>query len=71
MAYMNTTRTASPSIADRLVALTVNFRAAMARRRVYSQTMSELSSLSDRDLRDLGISRAMIAEVANQAAYGK
>ena len=71
MAYMNTTRSASPSIVDRLVALTVNFRAALARRRVYSQTMSELSSLSDRDLRDLGISRAMIAEVANQAAYGK
>ncbi len=71
MAYVNATRTASPSVIDRLVALTVNFRAAMARRRVYTQTVTELSGLTDRELNDLGIARSMITVVANEAAYGK
>ena len=33
--------------------------------------LRELASLSDRDLADLGISRAVIAQVASEAAYGK
>ena len=44
---------------------------AVARRRLYSQTLAELSALTDRDLTDLGLSRANIAELAYEAAYAK
>lgn len=71
MAYTNATRALSPSVMDRFAALTQNFRAAMARRRVYNETINELAALSDRDLSDLGIARASISDVAHQAAYGK
>ncbi|GIT90624.1 hypothetical protein JANAI62_10790 [Jannaschia pagri] len=38
--------------------------------RLYRKTYNELSALSNRDLADLGLSRAMIASVAFEAAYG-
>ena len=41
---------------------------AMQRRRVYHTTVNELSALSDRDLSDLGISRASIRRLAMDAA---
>lgn len=41
-----------------------------ARRVVYRQTMRELSGLTNRELNDLGISRAMISRIAQDAAYG-
>lgn len=71
MAYVNATRTHSPSVMDRFAALTQNFRAAMARRRIYTETVSELRALSDRELSDLGIARATIHDIAQEAAYGK
>ncbi|MEL6682683.1 MAG: DUF1127 domain-containing protein [Pseudomonadota bacterium] len=43
----------------------------IAKRRVYRRTVSELRNLSDRDLNDLGLSRAMIKGIALEAAYGK
>ena len=39
-----------------------------ARYRLYRQTVSELSALSNRELADLGLSRAMIRGLARQAA---
>ncbi|MFV0386966.1 DUF1127 domain-containing protein [Paracoccus sp. (in: a-proteobacteria)] len=41
-----------------------------ARRVVYRQTLRELNGLSNRELNDLGISRAMITRLAHEAAYG-
>ena len=41
---------------------------AMQRRRVYRTTVNELSALSDRDLSDLGLSRASIRRLAQDAA---
>ncbi|THH39225.1 DUF1127 domain-containing protein [Aliishimia ponticola] len=43
----------------------------MARRRLARVTYSELSSLSDRELSDLGIGRSQIRGLAQQAAEGK
>ncbi|PVH30155.1 DUF1127 domain-containing protein [Pararhodobacter oceanensis] len=43
---------------------------AIARYKVYSATKAELSSLSDRSLRDLGIPRSSIRRLALEAAYG-
>lgn len=45
-------------------------RQALAKRRVYRTTLSELAALTDRDLRDLGIPRSHIKRLALEAAYG-
>ena len=69
MAYVNSTRSAQVSFFDRLAALMVGVKDLIARRRVFNQTLFELNQLSDRDLSDLGLSRANIADVAREAAY--
>jgi len=69
MAYMNSTRSAQVSFFDRFAALMVGVKDLIARRRVFNQTLFELDQLSDRDLSDLGLSRANIADVAREAAY--
>ncbi|MCT4555651.1 MAG: DUF1127 domain-containing protein [Pelagimonas sp.] len=49
--------------------LVAELRARIARRRVYRNTLSELTSLSDRELSDLGLNRSVIRRIAWQAAY--
>ncbi|MAQ36084.1 hypothetical protein BMI91_02300 [Thioclava sediminum] len=44
---------------------------ALARRKVYRQTLNELRSLNSRELNDLGLHSSMITRVAYEAAYGK
>ncbi len=44
---------------------------ALEKRRIYRQTVRELSALSTRELNDLGINRSMISRIAMEAAYGK
>lgn len=63
--------TAANTLRDRLVARIETARADFAKWRVYRDTVSELSALSNRDLSDLGLSRSMIRSVAIEAAYGK
>ncbi|MFD0980821.1 DUF1127 domain-containing protein [Tropicimonas aquimaris] len=46
-------------------------RTRLAQYRLYRQTVRELSSLSDRNLADLGLSRSMIRGVARETAYAK
>ena len=70
MAYVNS-RSASASISDRFGNILKSVKAAVERRRVYARTVQELSSLSDRDLTDMGISRLAIVDVAREAAYTK
>ena len=62
MAFLNATT--APSFADRLAALVSTFDARRKQRRVYRATFNELSSLPNRDLADLGISRSQIRSVA-------
>lgn len=71
MAYVNSTRAANASVADRVASLFAGLSAALQRRRVYNQTISELRALSNRELADLGINRSMIVSIARDAAYGK
>lgn len=68
MAYITTTRIAP---LGRFNGLFGTLKAAIAQRRVYNQTVAELTQLNDRELADLGISRFSIAELAHEAAYGK
>ncbi|QBF31237.1 DUF1127 domain-containing protein [Thalassococcus sp. S3] len=44
-------------------------RSLFLRRKLYRETLNELSSLSNRDLADLGLNRSMLKRVAWQAAY--
>ena len=71
MAYVNSSRAASFSLADRFSGYIAQFKASFARRAVFNQTVRELAVLTDRELSDLGISRADITAVAHEAAYGK
>lgn len=45
-------------------------RQALAKRRVYRTTFFELAALTDRELRDLGITRSNIKRLALEAAHG-
>jgi uncharacterized protein YjiS (DUF1127 family) len=38
---------------------------------IYRETYKQLSSLSTKELEDIGITGNMISELANEAAYGK
>lgn len=71
MAYINNTHSAHISLTDRVTATLKSMRAAMHRRKVYKQTVNELSALSNRELTDLGLSRSMISRVALESTYGK
>ena len=70
MAYYTQTRTNSAiervlaSLAQTLDAAA----AAYAKHRVYNETLSELRSLSDRELTDLGMNRSMLRGIAKEAA---
>lgn len=43
----------------------------MARRKTYRQTYKELNSLTNHQLKDLGLSRSAVEQIALEAAYGK
>ena len=67
MAYATHATTNAP----RTAGLMARLAEAMAARKVYRTTLTELQSLDNRDLADLGISRSMIKGIALEAAYGK
>ena len=71
MTYANDIRSQSGvSFADRLTGLFRTVAKARSKRAIYGRTLRELESLSSRDLADLGIARAMIPQLAREAAYG-
>lgn len=55
--------TSNPGVIARL-------RKALADYRLYRRTLAELESLSSRELRDLGLSRFSIREIAHDSVYG-
>ncbi|WP_439124214.1 DUF1127 domain-containing protein [Marivita sp.] len=70
MAYeTNSLGAVGNGIIDRMNTLVADYRAAAARRKVYRDTLRELSALSDRELCDLGLNHSEIKRVAYQAAY--
>ncbi|MBU2891054.1 DUF1127 domain-containing protein [Celeribacter halophilus] len=70
MAYTNDIRNASTASTVPFGGLFKALAERVARYRVYRETLLELSGLDDRDLSDLGLSRASIKAVAYEAAYG-
>ena len=71
MAFANETRRAHEglSIFQRAADLRASLGERFAQYRLYRATLNELASLSDRDLADLGLHRAMIEDVAREASY--
>ena len=61
MAYLYIARGVEHVIGERINAFLEGIRENRLRRRVYRQTLNELSALSDRDLADLGMQRNSIA----------
>ncbi|MFB2530826.1 DUF1127 domain-containing protein [Paracoccus sp. p3-h83] len=68
---MMNTNTADVGLIARLRGTIASLADAYARRRVYNETLRELSALTARDMADLGIHRSMITRIAHEAAYGK
>ena len=70
MAYeTNSLGAVSNGIMDRVNTLIADYRAKVARRKIYRDTLRELSALSHRELCDLGLNHSEIKRVAYQAAY--
>ena len=70
-AIAHTYNAAAPlGFAGRLSAAIQRMQENRARRVVYRQTVRELNALTNRDLADLGINRAMITRLAHEAAWG-
>ncbi len=70
MAYITANHAAHASLTERVSAFLANQRQAFADHRLYVKTMSELKSLSNRELADLGLCRSSLHEVAYKAVYG-
>jgi uncharacterized protein YjiS (DUF1127 family) len=51
--------------------LFAGLRQAIADYALYRRTLAELQSLTDRELRDLGISRFSVREIAYDSVYGR
>ena len=68
MAFTADSSFAKPAAFSGIFAALNKLTEAIQRRRVYRTTVNELSALSDRDLSDLGLSRASIRRLAQSAA---
>lgn len=68
MAYVQNITTTAPAAG--ISGLVARISERFARYRVYRETHNELNQLTDRELADLGLSRATIPAVAHEAAYG-
>lgn len=71
MAYVSSNRSTRLGLGDRLAEIRRDLAEAWRAHRVYRQTLAELQGLSDRELADLGLNRAMLKSVAYEATYGK
>lgn len=67
MAYADI-RLSGANFATRMREIYTDLQDRAAARRVYRQTVHELSELSDRELADLGIARSNISSVAREHA---
>jgi uncharacterized protein YjiS (DUF1127 family) len=61
---------ASDRAAEAGLGLVARLNKALADYRTYRRTYAELAQLTDRELADLGISRASIRDIAREAVYG-
>ena len=70
MAHITDVRIGNASVFSNIAALRDTLAARYAQYRVYRTTLTELQSLSKRDLADLGMHPSAIVSIAHEAAYG-
>ncbi len=68
MAFVNDIRQIERNLLAPLHAAVERLREARERRRLYLRTYEELSNLNERELADIGVSRADIPELARKQA---
>lgn len=68
MAFLSTTGAAG--IRGAHTSFVQQLRERLAKWQEFRRTLDELRSLSDRDLRDLGLSRFAIRQIAYESVYG-
>ncbi|WP_255449548.1 DUF1127 domain-containing protein [Shimia ponticola] len=71
MAYNSTLTASRFDVLARVQALFADAKDAWARYALYRTTLNELQALSNRELADLGLSRANLGSIAYETAYGK
>lgn len=71
MAHIGLSRGMEFGVVERSMGLVSALRDKWRRYGVYRETIRELTSLSARDLADLGIHESQIPAIALEAAYGK
>lgn len=71
MAYATDTATVGISFGQRFTEFCASVIDRMQKARVYRITVTELQSLNNRELADLGITRDAIKGIAIEVAYGK
>ncbi len=69
-AIANTRALGVASLADQIVALARGVFEAAGKRAAFRRTVSELNTLSDRELADLGVTRWEIELIAHRSVYG-
>jgi uncharacterized protein YjiS (DUF1127 family) len=70
MAYASTIQTSDTANLGRITAAVKEIAFRVSRYRIYRTTLNELGALSNRELADLGLSRANLRSIAYEAAYG-
>lgn len=71
MAYVSSNRSATLSVASRLVEMMKEASEAYTAWRLYRRTLDELGQLSERELKDLGLNRSTLRQAAFEATYGR
>ena len=69
MAFVETQTKIKKTIIDRFESNCKEILLFIRNKRLYLRTISELNSLSNRELSDLGLSRSMIKTIAYNAVY--
>ena len=71
MAVISTNTLGFAGMQSTVVNIITDFRARIARRAAYNETVRQLGRLSREELDDLGLTRYTIEEAAAAAVYGK
>lgn len=69
MAYVSDRSAHQSALGARIEAFVTDMAATWRKYRLYTATLSELRSLSDRELNDLGLNRTMLTRIAYEAVY--
>ena len=71
MAFASTHQPIAAPLFNRISVALSNMRQSRQDNRMFRKTLSELRSLSNRELHDLGLSRSSLFEVARASVYSK